>query len=90
MMGQNDLERTIKRGARVVNGDCSNCPFLRLYSYPVCYCLHAMVDWSTKCPYDYNHKRAQSFYDEHYETIRFWDEYMKKQIWGDCFVNVPQ
>ena len=90
MMGQNDLERNLKRGARIVRAECSDCPLLRLYSYPVCYCLHAMVDESTLCPYDYDLKRARSFYREHYETIRYWDEYTKRQIWGDDFVNVPQ
>ena len=87
MMGQNEIERTIKRGSRIVKGECSDCPFLRLYSYPVCYCLHAVVDWSTLCPYDYDHERARIFYDDHLETIRFWDEYSKKQLWGDSFVN---
>ena len=90
MMGEIDLDRNLKRGARIIKGECSDCPFLRLYSYPVCYCLHAMVDESTLCPYDYDLKRARSFYQEQYETIRFWDEYTKKQIWGDSFVNVPQ
>ena len=82
-MNPDDIERTIKRGVKTVNGDCSDCPFLRLYSYPVCYCLHAVVDWSTKCPYDYNLKRARKTYDENIETIRFWDEFTKKEIWGD-------
>lgn len=82
-MNPDDIERTIKRGVKTVNGDCSDCPFLRLYSYPVCYCLHAVVDWSTKCPYDYNLKRARKMYDENIETIRFWDEFTKKEIWGD-------
>ena len=90
MMGESDLQRNLKRGSRIVRAECSDCPFLRLYSYPVCYCLHAMVDESTLCPYDYIIVRARRFYQEHYETIRYWDEYTKKQIWGCSFVNVHE
>ena len=90
MMGESDLQRNLKRGSRIVRAECSDCPFLRLYRYPVCYCVHAMVDESTLCPYDYVLSRARRFYHDHYETIRYWDEYTKKQIWGDSFVNVPK
>jgi len=85
-----DLETIIKRGAKIVKGDCSDCPYLRLYSYPVCYCLHALVDGSTLCPYDYVLKRARASYEEHHETIQYWDELTKSIIWGDSFVNVSE
>lgn len=73
-----EIERTVRRGAKIVKGECSNCPFLRLYSYPVCYCLHAVVDYSSLCPYDYVIDRARVFYDNNIETIRYWDELTKK------------
>jgi len=90
MMGQTDLERNLKKGTRIVKAECSDCPFLRLYSYPVCYCLHAIVDESTLCPYDYDLRRARKTYAELIETIRYWDEFIKNQIWGCSFVNVPE
>lgn len=90
MIPHDDLERNLKRGARIVKADCSNCPFLRLYSYPVCYCLHAMVDESTLCPYDYDLKRARRFYEEYIENIRFWDGFLRKIFWGLSDVNVSQ
>ena len=89
-MESSDIERTIKRGSKIVKGDCSGCPFLRLYSYPVCYCLHAVVDWSRLCPYDYDLKRARKTYDDNLETIKYWDEYSKREIWGALDVNVSQ
>ena len=87
-LNDDEIARLMKKGGKIIKGDCGDCPFLRLYGYPVMYCLHAIVDGSTLCPYDYDLKRSREKYIELSETVEFWDKYTQSFIWGDEDVNV--
>lgn len=61
----------IKRGIRMITEDCTQCPYERLLSYPVCYCLFGVVDYSTRCPFDYDLEKAKKEYDLNRDCIEY-------------------
>jgi len=77
-----EIENKMRASSKLVKGDCGDCPYLRLYHYPVCYCLFSFVDGSTLCPFDYDLLRARRVYSQNIDTIEFWDNFTKSIIWG--------
>lgn len=80
--GALEIEHKMRASSKLVKGDCGDCPYLRLYHYPVCYCLFSFVDGSTLCPFDYDLPRARRVYSQNIDTIEFWDNFTKSIIWG--------
>lgn len=61
----------LKRGIRMITEDCTGCPYEKLLSYPVCYCLFGVVDYSTRCPFDYDLEEAKKEYDLNRDCIEY-------------------
>lgn len=70
----------LDRGIKLITGDCCQCPYERLYSYPVCYCLFGVVDYSTRCPFDYDLELAKKHYSENKECVDYHYNLIKKFI----------
>ena len=70
----------LKRGVRMITGDCSQCPYEKLLSYPVSYCLFGVVDYSTRCPFDYDLKLALQHYAENKECADYHYNIVKKYL----------
>ena len=73
----------LELGIRLISIDCANCPYMRLFDYPVMYCLYGVVDYSTKCPHDYNISRAMKEYQDNADCVEFWYN-QAKGIIRDC------
>ena len=84
-MCDNEDTSPVFKSAKIINADCCDCPYLRLYHYPVCYCLHSIVDESTLCPYDYDLRVARIVYKKNIECIEYWDKFVKRQLFGTDF-----
>ena len=61
----------LDKGIDLITDKCAQCPYMRLLDYPVCYCLYGVVDYSTKCPHDYDVKRAIKEYDLNRECVEY-------------------
>lgn len=70
----------LERGIGLITIDCSQCPYERLLNYPVCYCLFGVVDYSTKCPFDYDLKTAQKEYELNKDCVEFYYNFIKSQL----------
>ena len=70
-MGRISNKTPLQRGINMITGDCARCPYMRLLDYPVCYCLYGVVDYSTRCPHDYDLERATKEYDLNRDCVEY-------------------
>ena len=74
----------LERGIGLITIDCANCPYMRLLDYPVTYCLYGAVDYSTKCPHDYDITRAMKEYQDNADCVEYHYNLIKPFLREDC------